>query len=218
MSTNVHPFFWHVYCFQFWQYLLDFLLYIHKMFQSKCYFQLSFSWANLWNFHLFHLKFNHLLFSNFQFGLEESILYTDKCMKKHYTIVHLKFLSFISRVCFVGNHLVSSSSYNTCSKNDSKLQNLYYTNSRSSSSYFNASSVFTATSIPGITGNVFKGIFFVICMNFIQTLLLISIYFVKQVIWQILHINIFYNINMIININYQTPMFKSWDKLQYKSN
>lgn len=143
----------------------------------------------IFNYHLvdqiceiFNLKFNHLLFSNFQFGLEESILYTDKCMKKHYTIVHLKFLSFISRVCFVGNHLVSSSSYNTCSKNDSKLQNLYYTNSRSSSSYFNASSVFTATSVPGITGNVFKGIFFVICMNFIQTLLLISIYFVKQVI------------------------------------
>ena len=160
----MHPFFWHVYCFQFWQYLLDSLSYIHKMFQSKCYFQLSFSWPNLWNIQsqvqsLVVLVVKLQATSN-SIRLEESILYTDKCIKKHYATVHLKFLSLISRVCFVGNHLVSSSSYNTCLKNDSKLQNLYYTNGQSSSSYFNASSVFTATSIPGITGNVFKGIFF----------------------------------------------------------
>lgn len=55
---------------------------------------------------------------------------------------------------------MASSSYDTCSKNDSKLQSLYYTNGLSSLLYFNTSSVFSTSSIPGITGNVFKGTIF----------------------------------------------------------
>lgn len=61
-------------------------------------------------------------------------------------------------VCYLGNHLLYQSSYDTCNKNDSVLVQLYQSDP-SASAFFNMSSVHEKTAIPGITSGLFSGEF-----------------------------------------------------------
>ncbi|XP_057292168.1 solute carrier family 12 member 4-like [Hydractinia symbiolongicarpus] len=94
------------------------------------------------------------------------VKYVNKCASLFLACVLLSiaaiFIGFFSihartspSVCYVGNHLLSQSSYDTCNKNDSVLVQLYQSDS-SASDFFNMSSVHEKTAIPGITSGLFS--------------------------------------------------------------
>ena len=58
-------------------------------------------------------------------------------------------LNFFPRVCFVNDRLISVNVYDTCSKNDSKLQSMYPTSINDS--------IYTRPAVPGIIKNLGMG-------------------------------------------------------------